>query len=150
MIVITETSKVCTLLLGKYHTLQIEKVDFNFEMCWEIIMAFALEGTKMSTVDRGWVRLEKTIFSLFKILLLLFRRPLPQSSSLITSSSLIQLWQFFMIEPQSLFRLLTDFVSSRLLSYFTFLCQSLDQTSKTIFLVPHSSVHWFRLNSSSS
>ena len=53
MLVITETYKVCTLLLGKYHTLQIEIVDFNFEMCREIIIAFALGGTKMSTVDKG-------------------------------------------------------------------------------------------------
>ena len=47
MIVITETSKVCTLLLGKYHTLQIEIVDFNFEMRREVIIAFALGDTKM-------------------------------------------------------------------------------------------------------
>ena len=53
VIVITETYKVCTLLIGKYPTLQIEKVDFNFEMCREIIIAFALGGTKMSTVDKG-------------------------------------------------------------------------------------------------
>ena len=41
MIVIAETLKVCTLLQGVYHILQIEIVDCNFEMFREIIIAFA-------------------------------------------------------------------------------------------------------------
>lgn len=64
VIVITETFKVCTLLIGKYHSLQIKIVDFNFEMYREIIIVFALQrcvnsGQKLSE------RLGKLIFSLF-------------------------------------------------------------------------------------